>query len=97
MYLIKLKFESNIKGIYTYEEETADNEEMKNMKLERILKKWCINFRIISYNYCGEINIIDFIKEIKNYIDDLNMNIKEGEQKRRFVLEVIHTDELINV
>ncbi len=59
MYLIKLRFESNIKGIYTYEEETADNSSMKDMKIIRMLEKWCeilkinINFRpdfLYSYN-----------------------------------------------
>jgi hypothetical protein len=40
MYLIKLRFDSNIEGIYTYEEETAEEEFMMNYKLLRMLNKW---------------------------------------------------------
>ena len=40
MYIINLKFESNIKGIYTKEEETANDEEWLLTKIERMIDKW---------------------------------------------------------
>jgi hypothetical protein len=106
MYLIKLKFESNIKGVYTYEEETAEDLYWKNKKVIRMLIKWCNNFNIkhgytennidnIDMYYDNSI-INDLCRDIVIHIYNLNKNIKEEEQKRKFTLEVIETTEIIN-
>ncbi len=106
MYLIKLRFESNIKGVYTYEEETADGLHLKNKKVIRMLARWCRNFSINNgfnetnidsidvYSYDSIIN--DLCRLIDNVVYDLNKNIKEEEQKRKFILEVIETTEILD-
>jgi hypothetical protein len=107
MYLIKLRFESNIKGVYTYEEETAQDLYWKNKKVIRMLLRWCKNFNInhgFNENYldsicadyfCGS-TINDICNLIVLHIYNLNKDIKEEEQKRKFTLDVIETTEIIN-
>ena len=43
MYKITVLFESNIEGIYTKEEETADNEKSLDMKFKRMAERWVKN------------------------------------------------------
>jgi hypothetical protein len=106
MYLIKLRFESNIKGVYTYEEETAKDLYWKNKKVIRMLIRWCNNLDIsigytekniegLDFYSCGFI-IGDLCRLIDNVVYDLNKNIKEEEQKRKFILEVIETTEILD-
>ena len=40
MYLVKLRFDSNEDGIYTYEEETASVFEWATKKYQRMLNRW---------------------------------------------------------
>ena len=40
MYLIKVRFDSNIKGIYTEETQTADDKSSAQFKYERALDRW---------------------------------------------------------
>jgi hypothetical protein len=40
IYRIQLSYESNMKGIITYWEETADSEAYMHMKLNRVLDYW---------------------------------------------------------
>lgn len=91
MYLIKVNFRSNIKGVYAYNEETAINEEHKNIKYERILKQWinilCPYIEVNKINFEERKNFL--CKLIQEEINYLNSKNKDGEQIIEFKIEVI--------
>ena len=78
MYLVKLRFDSNEDGIYTYEEETASDFEWATKKYQRMLNRW---YTIL--NERGKINAtLDDIEKILH-----SLNAKDN-GKRNFKIEV---------
>jgi hypothetical protein len=51
---------------------------------------------ILRLNYSYDSIINDLCRLIDNVVYDLNKNIKEEEQKRKFILEVIETTEILD-
>jgi hypothetical protein len=103
MYKITLLFESNEKGIYTKEEETADNAYFKDFKYHRMIDRW-LNILCPHINKDRFIDSIKFIKKdkellvseiydqfilvIKSHLDTLN-NIDHGNRKFNITVEEI--------
>jgi hypothetical protein len=87
MYKISVRFDSNIQGVYTYEEETATDEEHKDMKEERMLKRW---LKII----CPDVNVNIYFPElflllINNELDWEN-DVEGGNRKFTFTVEELN-------
>jgi hypothetical protein len=85
LYTLKLRFESDIVGVYTTEEETATEFNQMERKKTRMLQRWAKIFDPeIETNSLtdNELNLI-----IQNKIDLLNEN-NIGQQERKFELEV---------
>ena len=78
MYLIKLRFDGNEDGIYTYEEETASDIEWAKKKYQRMINRW---YSIL--NERGSINVT--LQDIENVITSLNRN---DNGKRKFTIEI---------
>jgi hypothetical protein len=87
MYKIKLHYQSDVKGVYTKEEETATDFDQFERKKNRILLRWLV----ILMPSLG-------IDQIKFLSDDLLINMiqqkltientyKPGEQERKFELK----------
>jgi hypothetical protein len=95
MYKITLLFQSNEQGIYTKEEETADNTNWRDMKYYRMIDRWlnilcphinkdifitCINnIKLDKPLIVSEIYDL-FLLIIKRHLDILN-NIDNGNRK----------------
>lgn len=91
MYIIKARFNSNVKGVYSEDIETSDNEELANRKFERMLDRW---FDIIcKYNIdykdieivCKYYSNYDFTKTYEDKIK-IQKNIKEYTSKLKLFL-----------
>ncbi len=85
MYIIKLRFDSNVDRVYTYEEETATNLEFANMKYQRMLDKW---FHIL--NGCGKNGAT--LHDVDDVIKKLNC---EDNGKRAFKIEMIEVKDVL--
>jgi len=101
MYKITLLFQSNEKGIYTKEEETASEEFFKNLKYHRMIDRWlkilcsyidkdefisCINFVKKGQPLLLSEIYDQFILLIKNHLDILN-KIDNGNRKFDITVE----------
>jgi hypothetical protein len=82
MYLIKLRFDSNIEGIYTYEEETAEEEFMMHYKLLRMLNNW--NNILIGCNM-DVVSDYSLKNMIKPYIEESSESDKLNSKNLFFV------------
>ena len=60
MYLIKVRFESNIKGVYTEETETAEDTYDAETKYNQALNRWLGNLTGVSSSSIDNINPIEF-------------------------------------
>ena len=102
MFKITLLFESNEKGIYTKEEETASNEYWKDFKYHRMIDRW-LNIICSHTDKDKFMSSIKFIKNqelllseiydqlilvIKNHLNILN-NIDNGERTFNIMVEEI--------
>ena len=78
MYLLRLRFDGNEDGIYTYEEETASDLEWVNAKRQRMLNRW---YSIL--NERGSIHVT--LQDVENVIEVLN---RKDNGKRKFTFEI---------
>jgi hypothetical protein len=78
MYKVAIEFHSNIKGVYTREEETATDKQQANFKLERMIDRW---FNIL----CPHIDL-----DKLNIRDENNFNVihKMDSENKRLVKQI---------
>ncbi len=73
MYKITVLFESNIEGIYSKEEETADNETFLYLKFKRMAERWIRNISpYLDSDYTGVIPNIQLSLLPIHLCDELN-------------------------
>ena len=82
MFKITILFESNEKGIYTKEEETATDEMWLKMKKERMIHKWLNNL-------CPHLTISSFCYSL-TLINDNNMIYEYEFKLIQMYLEIIN-------
>jgi len=104
MYYIKVRFDSNVKGVYSEETETSDNEYFAKMKYQRSIDRWLKilvgDVSIPQYVFiCPglDVDLSDVIAKVKlNMIEEFikfsNKTIKEGEQERKFSIFIEDSD-----
>jgi hypothetical protein len=96
MYKITLLFESNEKGIYSKEEETASDKNYMQMKIERMLKRWVINLgppipEVIISDEIEDRNTLRLLL-IKKYVKLLN-NDDKGIRTFKLTTEEIQNED----
>ncbi len=77
MYKVSIEFHSNIKGVYTREEETATDYQQAKFKLGRMINRWfnilCPHIDLDKLNIRDENNL--------NIVGGMNMDDKETLEK----------------
>lgn len=85
MYKIEIFFQNDMKGIYTKEEETADNMSFAQIKVSRMIQRWAQNLAIsvptqvdLSLFKCSNLNQEQYnninnivMKYIQNHLEVL--------------------------
>jgi hypothetical protein len=88
MYCIYLKFQSDVKGVYTKEEETATNIEQVDRKKRRMIERWAkILIPNISEHDLKNDSYDELENQIQKKLEVLNKD-QSGEQERKF--EIMH-------
>jgi len=94
MFKITILFESNEKGIYTKEEETATNELWLQVKKKTMIDRWlnilCPHLTISSFTQINEINMMyEYkFKLIQMYLEIIN-KIDNGQRTFSITEEII--------